>query len=92
MVLLCSGGMVEDAYKALRARPLTSEVRQLEPLPWAICWALYLGPACTCGSGGAPEQFLVSHVVAADAALALTRSGLGAARARPPPPRSRQGD
>ena len=60
VVLLRFGGMAEDACKALRARPLTSEARQPEPLPCAVCWALYLGPACTCGSGGPPEQFLAA--------------------------------
>ena len=87
-----SGGMAEDARKELRARPLTSEARQPEPLPCAVCWALYLEPACTCGSGGAPRTVPsgAPRVVTVDAAPALTRPGLGAARA--PPPQSRQGD
>ena len=87
VVLLRSGGMAENACKALRARPLTSGARRPEPLPCAVGWALYLGPACTCGPRGRPRTIPsgVSHVVVADAAPALTRPGLGAARAQPPP-------
>ena len=69
--------------KALRAHPLTSKVRQPNLLPCAVCWVLYPGSACTCWSGGTPRTVPSRNPceVAAGATPALTRPGLGAARA-----------